>query len=76
METNKEYWMIYRGPGFLAVVWFGSSTMHPLSRQKFVSLSQSSCVSPVELTDGRGGLEGVGEEPNYKKKSNPLYIIQ
>jgi hypothetical protein len=20
-----EYWMIYRGPGFLAVVWFGSS---------------------------------------------------
>ena len=22
----NEYWMIYRGPGFLAVVWFGSST--------------------------------------------------
>ncbi len=21
----REYWMIYRGPGFLAVVWFGSS---------------------------------------------------
>jgi hypothetical protein len=22
----REYWMIYRGPGFLAVVWFGSSS--------------------------------------------------
>ncbi len=23
---SREYWMIYRGPGFLAVVWIGSST--------------------------------------------------
>ncbi len=22
---TSEYWMIYRGPGFLAVIWFGSS---------------------------------------------------
>jgi hypothetical protein len=22
---SKQYWMIYRGPGFLSVVWFGSS---------------------------------------------------
>ncbi len=22
--TAREYWMIYRGPGFLAIVWFGS----------------------------------------------------
>jgi hypothetical protein len=22
---SREYWMIYRGPGFLAVAWFGSS---------------------------------------------------
>jgi hypothetical protein len=36
----------------------------PLSRQQVVSLSQASCVSPVELTDGRGG-EGVGDEPNH-----------
>jgi hypothetical protein len=27
----------------------------PLSRQQLVSLSQSSCVSPAELTDVRGG---------------------
>ncbi len=24
----REYWMIYRRPGFLAVVWFGSSPNH------------------------------------------------
>ncbi len=38
--------------------------LHPLlllSLQQFASLSQSSCVSPVELTDGMG----VGEEPNH-----------
>ncbi len=27
----REYWMIYRGPGFLAVVWFGSSPSLPSS---------------------------------------------
>ncbi len=29
----REYWMIYRGPGFLAFVWFGSSpTPSPVSK--------------------------------------------
>ncbi len=23
--STRKYWMIYRGPGFLAVIWFGSS---------------------------------------------------
>jgi hypothetical protein len=50
--------MIYRWPGFL---WFycmirllARTPFAPLSRQQLVSLSQSSCVSPIELTDGRG----------------------
>jgi hypothetical protein len=47
---------IYRGPGFLAVVWFCPTPTHlPPSRQQVVTLSQSSCVSPVELTDGGEG---------------------
>ncbi len=60
--------MIYRVPGFLAVV---TSSPHPipLSRQQVVSLSQSSCVLPVELTDGRG-WEGVGEEPNHTRRES------
>ncbi len=46
----------------------------PLSRQQVDSLSQFSCVSPVELTDGGVG-EGVGEEPNHTtaKKLGPRY---
>ncbi len=32
-----------------------------LSCQQIVSLSQSSCMTPVELTDGRGGRAGGGE---------------
>jgi hypothetical protein len=45
--------MIYREPGFLAVVPFGSSPT-PF-RQQAVSLSQSSSLSPVELTEEEGG---------------------
>ncbi len=49
--------MIYRGPGLTVFVWFGSSpTPCP---QQVVSLSQSFCLSPLELTDGGGW----GEEP-------------
>jgi hypothetical protein len=41
-----------------------------LSRRRVVtSLSQSSCVSPFELTDGRG--EEVGEEPNHRSARKP-----
>ncbi len=56
-EREREYWMIYRGPGFLAVVWF---IPPPPFRQQIACLSQSSCVSPVELTTGRGGGGGGG----------------
>jgi hypothetical protein len=44
-----------------------------LSPVQVVSLSQSSCVSTDELTDGGEG-EGVGEEPNNKtaRKPSPL----
>ncbi len=59
--TYTLVWMIYRRPSVLAVVWFGSSpTPFPLSHQLVISLSQSSCVSPVELIDGGGGGGGGG----------------
>ncbi len=43
----------------------------PLSLQQIVSLSQSSCVSPVQLTDGRRGGEGgrLGAESYDRKKA-------
>jgi hypothetical protein len=68
--------MIYKVPDFLAVVGFGSSPIPPLPpgspvrRPQVVSLSQSSCVSPGELTDGRRGGGSVGEEPNNTTAQN------
>ncbi len=49
----------------------------PVTRQHVVSLSQSSYVSLVELTDGRGGGR-VGEEPNHTiaRMPGPLCNIQ
>jgi len=44
--------------------------LSPLSLQQVVSLSQYSCVSPVEHTGGRRG-EDVGEEPNHKMARKP-----
>ncbi len=69
---TREYLMIYRGPSFLAVTWFGSL---PPSRQQAVSLSQSACVSPDELTDGRG-VRGWGSSQTYDGwKSLALYKL-
>jgi hypothetical protein len=48
--------MNYRGPGFspLYDLALPPPPLPPLFREQVVSRSQSSCVSPVELTDGRG----------------------
>jgi hypothetical protein len=59
------------GPSFLTVVWSGSTPApFPPSCEQIVALSQSSCVSPVQLTDGGwGGGEGAGGEPKlYNRK--------
>jgi hypothetical protein len=48
--------MVYSGPGFLAVVCIGSSTFPICNLSIF--LSQSSCVWPFELSDGRGTSVG------------------
>jgi hypothetical protein len=48
LDNHKRVLNDLYGPGFLAV-----------SHQQFVSLSQSSCVSPVKLLiDARGGGRG------------------
>ncbi len=66
----REYWMIYRGPGFLAVVRFGSSPtpFPPLSRRQVVSLSQCSfvCRRSSLLTE-EGGRRGEVE----REKARP-----
>jgi hypothetical protein len=55
------------------MIWLLAHILHPLSHEQVVSLSHSSCESPVELTDGRGGGGGVvrGAESYDRKKSRP-----
>jgi hypothetical protein len=43
----------------------------PLFRQQVVSLSQSSSVSPVELSDGREGGRGRGAKSYDREKAWP-----
>ncbi len=59
--------MIYRGPGFLPVIMLLPQTL-PLSSQQVVSLSQSSGLSPVALSDG--GEEGGGVYIGLSSKKN------
>jgi hypothetical protein len=61
--------MVYGGPGFLAVVLLGFSPTS-LSRQRY--LSQSSYVSPVELTDRRGRGVGLGRSQIIPRESLAL----
>ncbi len=77
----------YREPGFLAVVRFGSSPTAPPPPNPSLSLSQSSCVSPVELTDktrGGGGAKLYGREKCWpsinhsilsEKTSTNFYVL-
>ncbi len=70
-----EYWMIYRGAGFLVDVWLGSSLTPTPSPCFKLSLFLS---LPVVLTDGKEGMKGAGEEPNHTPVRTPgrLSIIQ
>jgi hypothetical protein len=68
---DREYWTIYRGPGFLAVVWFGSSpALCPLSRQHTGRLRKRD-----KLLMGEG--EGDGREQEslvFYKSFNTLWV--
>ncbi len=58
----REYWNIYRGPDFLAVVWFSSfpTISHLLSRQKARPASQRKTEKERQLDAGRGEGGGGG----------------
>ncbi len=78
---TREHWTIYRGPGFLAVVCFGSYpisfTPPPLPSASF-SLCLSLPVSPVELywLYGEGGeWDGGGAKSYDGEKAGPLQTI-
>ncbi len=51
-------------------------TSSPLSRDSVVSLSQSSCVSQLELNDGRGGGGGGGGAKLYDRPRESLVLYK
>ncbi len=64
--------MIYRGPGLIAVLTHGLH-LSPITID--VTLFQSSCVSPVELADGRGGgggAESYGREEAWSSINHSI----
>ncbi len=71
----REYWRIYRGSGFLAVVWLGSSPPSPpppVSKLDRRHTARPRKRDNLLTGEGRGG---VGEERNHKtarRKPSPL----
>ncbi len=67
--ATREYLMIFGVPVFLAGGRLDASPTPFFSRQQVVSLSQSSCVSPVAVTDGKGGGGGAKPHKNDGEKA-------
>ncbi len=67
----REYWMIYRGPGLLALVWFGSTPTHfpPLLSATCLSFSVFLCVGSRAYWGRWGGGGGHGAESYDRKKA-------
>ncbi len=70
IERSREYLMICRWPGFLAVVWFGSPPLLPSA--SCLSFILFLCV--VGRAYWRGmGWEGVREEPNQRPPESLVF---
>ncbi len=62
MNKDTEYWMIYRGPGFFAVVWFVFSPppLHPLQSPPLPSESLTGDIQYIKTIRKRDLLTGIG----------------
>ncbi len=69
----REYWTIYRGPGFLAVIWFGS-TPNPHPPVSKLHRRHKTTEKERQLADGKGGR---GRPPHESltiyRSFNPLW---
>jgi hypothetical protein len=52
------------------MIWLLPTHFFHLSRQKVVSLSQSSYASPVELTDGKGRGKEWRRSPDIRRRES------
>ncbi len=73
---SREYWVIQRGPGFLAVVWFGSSSPSPSPPVSKLSLFLSLHVGHwSSLLTGEGVWESIKSDYSEKAWSSILIYI-
>jgi hypothetical protein len=63
-SLSREYWVFYRGPGFIAVLWFGSP---PLPSVNSTEDTQDDWERETTCLQG----EGVVEEPNHTSARKP-----
>ncbi len=67
-DSTREYWMIYRGPGFLAVVWFGSCPI-PFPSLPSVSSTKKTEKKKRQLADERVG-RGWGRSQIIRRRES------
>jgi hypothetical protein len=76
----RDYSMIYRRPGFLAIIRFGSSPAPspPLPSARCLYFSVFLCVASAVMYWRNREREVVGKETNHTtaRQPAPLYIIQ
>jgi hypothetical protein len=70
----REYCMTYGGPGFLVVIWYGSSPTTSLPAASWLSFSVS-CVSRVSLLKGGGGTGWVWSQIIRFREGVALYKL-
>ncbi len=69
---GREYWLIYRGPGYLAVVWFGSS---PTPVSKLDRRHTGRLRKRDNFLTGEGGRGGWPRGKSYDRKEAWSSII-
>ncbi len=74
MEKTKEYWTIYRNPGILAVVWFGSSpTPSPRTVSKLDRRHREILRKRDNLLKEEGGVDGGRSQITQQRESQVFY---
>jgi hypothetical protein len=74
-HSTREYWMVYREPGFLALGWFGSSPtpFHPLPSASCLFFSVFLCVTGQAYWWERWGAKSYdGEKDWYSMNHSTL----
>jgi hypothetical protein len=71
LRAIGEYWTIYRGPGFLGVVWFGSSPTSPSSPVGMLDWRNTRRLRKRDNRDNLLTGEGITEEPNHTTARKP-----